>query len=269
MSNVLDNLTNELIKISRITQKRFIPDNFTSVASYVGSAYAEPDYRPSFSKVGAVMGVSLAMLLKLSQFKLIGYGHFSIALTHRAYPNHVFKVSLRSDDAYSHYALWCRANPNEHAPKILKAIRVGAWHIYVMPRYIPFDTSLVPELESVHRYEIQQMMYHVAERWTSQDDIFSSDYDDEDYIEGTSTDMSDLHRKGVEMLEPSLVAHLYNLGDYFSDICNIDINSDNFMWCTATKKIIITDPVSFNEKDIANERQIRANLESKYLDKAA
>lgn len=182
----------------------------------------------------------LAKALLADGFTALGHGHFSIALEHPATPNVVYKVSFRADDAYSHYALWCRMNPHENAPTMLRIERHGDWHIYAMPKYDRLKPS-----------ENKWPIYYAIRKYADHDEY------------GIDPAERDLIPRSLRMF-------VIKMRDYFHNVCPLDLHDENLMMCRATGNIIITDPVSFNtRRNPEHELQLRTQLEATYCDKVA
>lgn len=191
------------------------------------------DLAPSYAK--RVID-TIAADLEAYNFEAIGSGHFSIVLTHPATPKVVYKVSLRPDDAYSHYALWCRANPNPHAPTMLRIERHGNYHVFAMPLY------------KEHPNKLTYQMY--MQQW----------------LDGPHDATSQAKANVPRSLRLFLVA----MAAYFDHVCPLDLHEENFMVCPDTGNVIITDPVSYNDRINDNVEQYkRHELEETFLDEAA
>jgi hypothetical protein len=172
-------------------------------------------------------------------YKLLGAGLFSVVVHSQHFPNTVVKYSNRDDDAYFHYALWCRANPNPHAPKILHIQKLEVGYVVIMPKYEPY-------------LEVASMSDTIRS-WA--EDIASYPF-------------SDPEPACVAKYPPSLGAFARELGLYFDRICPLDMHDENVMWDGHT--LIITDPVSYNDRRNTNaERNKRRVLEEQVLPREA
>lgn len=165
-------------------------------------------------------------------FRILGSGNFSVVLASDEFPDVVFKYGHRSDDAYFHYALWCRANPNKHAPNILHIEKLeGTGYLVVLPRYREWE-----EPDTLHSSRFTQPNLR---QWAEQ-------------VAGNYLDQP--HRDPAEY-PPSLGAFAASLGRYFENICPLDMHHENVMWDGDT--LIITDPVSYNDARNDHEEQAR------------
>lgn len=221
-------LTTEDTSVSEIIQNIMQngPDDYMG---YWWNIYATDDFKES-AKI-------FAKALLADGFKCIGRGHFSLAMTHPDTPNVVYKMSFRADDAYSHYALWCRMNPYQHAPTMLRIERHGDWHIYAMPKY--------------ERPDNKWELYSAISKWAENDEMIAEDTD-------------------RALVPRSLRMFIIKMRDYFHNVCPLDLHDENFMIDPSSGDIIITDPVSFNTKrNPEHELALRNKLQETYLDQLA
>lgn len=199
------------------------------LGSYGWRVLASDEFRESAKQ--------LAKALVADGFKCVGCGHFSLVMEHPDTPNVVYKVSFRADDAYSHYALWCRMAPHEHAPTMLRIERHGDWHIYAMPKYVRPD----------NKWEL----YQAIRKWAEDDETHASEED-------------------RALVPRSLRMFIISMREYFRNVCPLDLHDENFMMCPDTGRVIITDPVSFNtRRNPEHELKLRNQLEATYCDKIA
>lgn len=155
-------------------------------------------------------------------FEFAGHGHFSVAFRHPDTPGVVYKLSMRTDDAYAAYALWVRASePNPHAPVIYDIQRGDNAIAFALKEYVPL---------------------HVA-KLRGQVSYYFDVYKLEDVARGRRT-------VGVMSMvypyPPALLKFASSVGDYFKGAARVDIHVENVMYDPDTGNIIITDPVSFN-----------------------
>lgn len=157
--------------------------------------------------------------LRAAGFKLLGNGHFSVAVGHPDLPGKCIKLSIRKEDSGAAFAAYCRANPQDvHLPSIEYIRNMSNCVAIVMPKYARY----------LHDYE------HI----------------DADYAEVYAA----IHRKDAEWLRrkkidtsSSAYASAAAIRKFFDGLAQFDLHAGNVMRDDKGTLIII-DPVSFKQQ---------------------
>ena len=160
----------------------------------------------------------LDMSQKLHDMGLMygGHGYFSSVFQHDATPGVVYKLSMRTDDAYAAFALWARANPNPHAPVFHDIQRGRRAVVFAIKEYLPLGVAQ-SRGELPPAFSAYDLMYRV-------------------YANRPNT----LYRH-------NLVKYLREIRKFFRGVAQVDVHGENLMFDPDSKRIIVTDPVSFTK----------------------
>ena len=149
-------------------------------------------------------------------FKYCGNGYFSSVFKHEDTPGVVYKLSMRTDDAYAAFALWARANPDRHAPVFHDIQRGRRAVVFAIKEYLPLDVAQyrgqLPRDFSAYR-----LMGRVC-----------------------ANRPNTLYRR-------NLVKYPREIRKFFIGVAKIDVHGENLMFDQDSKRIIVTDPVSFTK----------------------
>lgn len=196
------------------------------------AAYADPcRYADPCSAEVCFKYQALPMLLVDAGFYVLGGGHFSIVLGHDDQPDTAFKISLKPEDSYVAYAMYCRQNPGPHLPKILCMIRAQEGQIIAIKRYSTFSEGVrYMPYEYAFPHASYSFMYYWREAETVRRDNADSISRNPIYTE-------------------SYIQALLAIGEHFDGAATFDLHSDNLMFDPDTRTFIITDPVSFKKEN--------------------
>lgn len=160
-----------------------------------------------------------ATALRNAGFRLLGYGHFSIATSHPDLPGKCIKFSIRKEDSGAAFAAYCRANPKDiHLPRIEHIQNMSNCVAIVMPQYVPFRTD----------YEAMDGDYL---------DVFSVlTWKNEDWCKRKRVDTESTQYKSATAIRK-----------FFDGLAQFDLHSSNVMRDDKGTLIII-DPVSFKQQ---------------------
>lgn len=169
----------------------------------------------------------------LSGFKLLGSGYFSGAFSHKDLPGKVIKVGLKKEDSGAAYAAWCRANQHlEGVPKIHHISRHASCYIVVLDK-------------------LEHLSQHVN---TGEYGDYNGEVQDDDQqglIDAYSSAKMGIYGHDNPHEEHSGVYKTCKaIAKFFSGIAAFDLHSQNIMVDPKTKKLVITDPVSFVESGL-------------------
>lgn len=169
----------------------------------------------------------------LKGFSLLGSGFFSGAFSHKDLPGRVIKVGLKKEDSGAAYAAWCRANQHlEGVPVIHHISRHASCYIVVLDRLEPFCQHV--NTNGYGDYE-----------WVEQNDAQQSIIDAYDAAKRGIYGAGNVHEEH---------SALYNtcraIWEFFSGIASFDLHDENVMVDPKTKKLVITDPVSFVQEGL-------------------
>lgn len=160
---------------------------------------------------GAEEVANMTATLYSKGFRRVGHGYFSIVLRHADAPGVVFKLSTRTDDAYAAYALWARDLKHPHAPKIHGILRGKNCIVFALQEYVPLHKSTM----------------HYFSTW----EFMTRTYND----------------RPNSVYRTELVKFMQRIEEFFKDAAQVDMHGDNCMYDPITRRIIITDPVSFTQ----------------------
>lgn len=173
---------------------------------------------------------TLPMILVDAGFYVLGRGHFSLVLGHDDQPDTAFKLSLRPEDSYVAYAMYCRQNPGPHLPKILCMIRAQEGQIIALKRYATFYEGrdmLGGTVEFPH--ESSKFLRYWRKANTTRRGYATSIRRNPIYTE-------------------SYIEALISIGEHFDGAAEFDLHDENLMFDYDTCTFIITDPVSFKKE---------------------
>lgn len=161
----------------------------------------------------------LMLHMDTAGFKMLGSGFFSVAFEHELLPQRVIKVGFKVEDSGATYAAWCRQNQHLFAiPKIHDLQRHASCYTVVLDKLLKY-TGCVKE---------QHDQYGVA--------------------------MSGLYGKEVNAKSESqekIAETVSHIRSFFEGMARFDLHRENIMIDPKTSNIIITDPVSFTNGDVA------------------
>lgn len=149
-------------------------------------------------------------------FMYCGHGYFSSVFQHADTPGVVYKLSMRTDDAYAAFALWARANPNQHAPMFHDIQRGRRAVVFAIKEYLPLGVA-----QSRGQLPLDFIPYRLMGR---------------------------VHEnKPNTLYRRNLVKYLREIRKFFNGVAKIDIHGENLMFDPDSKRVIVTDPVSFTK----------------------
>lgn len=149
-------------------------------------------------------------------FEYCGHGYFSSVFKHVDTPGVVYKLSMRTDDAYAAFALWARANPNQHAPVFHDIQRGRRAVVFAIKEYLPLGVA-----QSSGQLPPAFSTYCLMGRVCA-------------------NRPNTLYRR-------NLVKYLLEISKFFIGVAHIDVHGENLMFDPDSKRIIVTDPVSFTK----------------------
>lgn len=149
-------------------------------------------------------------------FTYCGHGYFSSVFKHADTPGVVYKLSMRTDDAYAAFALWARANPNPHAPVFHDIQRGMRAVVFAITEYMPLSVA-----QSRGQLPLSFTPYTLMGRVRE--------------------------NKPNTLYRRNLVKYLREIRKFFLGVATIDIHGENLMFDPDSKRIIVTDPVSFTK----------------------
>lgn len=152
-------------------------------------------------------------------FQHAGHGCFSVVYRHPEARGVVFKLSMRTDDAYAAYAMHVRDKPNKHAPTILGIQRGRHAIVFCVQEY---------------------MALHEAQERGYVSECFS--------ILAMYTRAEAGYKRYGSMLYPySLLKYVRHIRTFFDGAATVDMHDANLMYDVRNKCIVVTDPVSFTK----------------------
>lgn len=190
----------------------------------VGDIMRSPDetpehlllYEPTWKHDGLLGFLDMSRNLRDMGFVYCGHGYFSSVFVHDDTPGVVYKLSMRTDDAYAAFALWARANPNQHAPLFHDIQRGRRAVVFAIKEYTSINAAqLRAQLPAT--FATYRLMDRVRENRPNT-----------------------LYRR-------NLVKYLREIRKFFKGVATIDIHGENLMFDPDSKRIIVTDPVSFHK----------------------
>lgn len=165
---------------------------------------------------GLLSFLNMSRKLRDMGFMYCGHGYFSSVFQHYDTPGVVYKLSMRTDDAYAAFALWARANPNPHAPVFHDIQRGRRAVVFAVKEYISLlAAQLCDQLPAT--FEAYSLMCRVSEN------------------------------KPNTLYRRSLVKYLRETRKFFMGVAEIDVHGENLMFDPDSKRVIVTDPVSFTK----------------------
>lgn len=160
--------------------------------------------------------LDMARKLRDMGFMYCGHGYFSSVFQHAATPGVVYKLSMRTDDAYAAFALWARANPNPNAPVFHDIQRGRRAVVFAIKEYMPFGVA-----QSRGQLPLSFMPHILMDRVRE--------------------------NKPNTLYRRNLVKYLREISKFFKGVAQIDIHEENLMFDPDSKRVIVTDPVSFTK----------------------
>lgn len=190
----------------------------------VGEIMSEPKQTPeqllNFEdewKHGGLLGfLDMSRQLRYMGFMYCGHGYFSSVFVHDDTPGVVYKLSMRTDDAYAAFALWARANPNPHAPVFHDIQRGRRAVVFAIKEYLPLGVA-----QSRGQLPLDFKPYVLIGRVRE--------------------------NKPNTLYRRNLVKYLREIRKFFNGVAEIDIHGENLMFDPDSKRVIVTDPVSFTK----------------------
>lgn len=173
-------------------------------------------YDPTWRHGGLLGFLDMSRQLRDMGFMYCGHGYFSSVFKHADTPGVVYKLSMRTDDAYAAFALWARANPNQHAPLLHDIQRGRRAVVFAIKEYISLGEAQLRGQLPMH-FSALHLMGRVS-------------------VNKPNT----LYRR-------NLVKYLREIRKFFNGVAEIDIHGANLMFDPDSKRIIVTDPVSFTK----------------------
>ncbi len=173
-------------------------------------------YGPARRHDGLRGFLDMSQKLRDMGFMYCGHGYFSSVFQHAATPGVVYKLSMRTDDAYAAFALWARANPNPHAPVFHDIQRGRRAVVFAIKEYLPLNVA-----QSRGQLPRDFTSYRLMGRVSA--------------------------NKPNTMYRRNLVKYLREVRKFFEGVATIDIHGENLMFDPDSKRIIVTDPVSFTK----------------------
>ena len=149
-------------------------------------------------------------------FMYCSHGYFSSVFKHYSTPGVVYKLSMRTDDAYAAFALWARANPNPHAPVFHDIQRGRRAVVFAIKEYMSLNEAQLSG-QLTPAFVTYRLMDRVREN------------------------------KPNTLYRRNLVKYLREIRKFFKGVAQIDIHGENLMFDPDSKRIIVTDPVSFTK----------------------
>lgn len=149
-------------------------------------------------------------------FMYCGHGYFSSVFKHGDTPGVAYKLSMRTDDAYAAFALWARANPNPHAPVFYDIQRGRRAVVFATKEYVSLNEAQLSG-QSPATFSAYSLMGRVSEN------------------------------KPNTLYRRNLVKYLREIRKFFKGVATIDIHGENLMFDPDSKRIVVTDPVSFTK----------------------
>lgn len=173
-------------------------------------------YEPTRNHAGLLGFLDMSRKLSDMGFMYCGHGYFSSVFKHDDTPGVVYKLSMRTDDAYAAFALWARANPNSHAPLFHGIQRGRRAVVFAIKEYMPLCVAqLRGQLPATF------VAYRLMDR-------------------ARENKPNTLYRR-------NLVKYMREIRKFFEGVAKIDIHGENLMFDPDSKRIIVTDPVSFTK----------------------
>ena len=170
----------------------------------------------TWKHAGLLGFLDMSRKLRDMGFLYCGHGYFSSVFQHADTPGVVYKLSMRTDDAYAAFALWARANPNPHAPVFHDIQRGRRSVVFAIMEYISLNAAQLRGQLPIP-FSAYCLMGRVRENKPST-----------------------LYRR-------NLVKYLREIRKFFNGVAEIDIHGENLMFDPDSKRVIVTDPVSFTK----------------------
>lgn len=173
-------------------------------------------YTPARNHAGMLGFLDMSRKLSDMGFMYCGHGYFSSVFKHDDTPGVVYKLSMRTDDAYAAFALWARANQNPHAPVFHDIQRGRRAVVFAIKEYISLDAAQLRGQLPIP-FSAYRLMGRVREN------------------------------KPNTLYRRNLVKYLREIRKFFKGVATIDVHGENLMFDPDSKRIIVTDPVSFTK----------------------
>lgn len=174
------------------------------------------DFEPKYRHDQITGMLRLSQRLHHLRFRGCGHGYFSSVFKHEDAPGVVFKLSMRTDDAYAAFALWSRNNPDKHAPVFHDIQRGRSAVVFAIKEYITLQHAIAIGAlpSSFSTYSLMGRVYD---------------------------------NKSNTLYRRDLVKYIRSIKKFFRGVAAIDIHGENIMFDPDTKRVIVTDPVSFTK----------------------
>lgn len=173
-------------------------------------------FEDGWKHAGLLGFLDMSRNLRDMGFMYCGHGYFSSVFVHDDTPGVVYKLSMRTDDAYAAFALWARANPNPHAPMLHDIQRGRRAVVFAIKEYISLNAAQLRD-QLPATFAAYHLMCRVSEN------------------------------KPNTLYRRNLVKYLREIRKFFKGVATIDIHGENLMFDPDSKRIIVTDPVSFTK----------------------
>ncbi|AYM47375.1 serine-threonine kinase [Pectobacterium phage PP81] len=160
-----------------------------------------------------------SILIDLGYYHM-GNGHFSIAYEHKLLPKKVIKVGFKKEDSGAAYAAFCRMHQGRRGIPTIHAIeRHTACYTVVMDKLMTFH-YWEAEASIEASYDIVRDVIEYNDPKSAQEEVWDND--------------------SQELMETAKL-----IREFFSGIASFDLHSGNVMVDPDTKRLVITDPVSY------------------------
>lgn len=162
-----------------------------------------------------------SILIDLGYYHM-GNGHFSIAYEHKLLPKKVIKAGFKKEDSGAAYAAFCRMHQG----------RQGIPTIHAIERHTACYTVVMDKLANYHSWSSDSAIeasYDIVQCVIEHNDIYGAQ-------EGVWDNDSQ------ELMETAKL-----IREFFKGIASFDLHSGNVMVNPDTKRLVITDPVSYTK----------------------
>ena len=173
-------------------------------------------YEPEWKHAGLLGFLDMSRKLRDMGFTFCGNGYFSSVFKHGDTPGVAYKLSMRTDDAYAAFALWARTNQNQHAPVFHVIQRGRRAVVFAIKEYLTLGVA-----QSRGQLPMAFESCVLIGR-------------------ASANKPNTLYRR-------NLVKYIREIRKFFKGVARIDIHGENLMFDPDSKRIIVTDPVSFTK----------------------
>lgn len=197
--------------------------------------------------------------LKNTTLTLMGVGMYSVVVEHPEYPGRVFKVSTSLRDGYRAYAKYCIEHAGEPLlPMVYSAQEHGIFSWYELEKYYPCTLPNLTRTGMV-QYPIKKIRDIVQIIQYASYTIGSISKDTIKTLSTTSNMRTYKKREYLE--EMNLVStNATKIYRHFSQNYRLDVHRGNIM-ITVDNKVIITDPLSHDLREVIPETEQDVDLE--------